>query len=81
MKVRISPSGQTTQYVADFRHGITEEYRVNKDFEVGGVGAGRIFTESYDVKVEGENAGKTKEETQVQNLPTDTHPVLRIGKG
>ncbi len=49
-----SRSGQTTQYVADFRHSITEAVRVNKDLEVGGVGAGRIFTESYDVKAEGE---------------------------
>jgi len=40
------------------RHVITEAVRVNKDLEVGGVGAGRIFTESYDVKAEGENTAK-----------------------
>jgi len=39
------------------------------------VGAGRIFTESYDVKAEGERLGK-KEENQVKNLPTDTHPSV-----
>ena len=50
--------------------------QVNKDFgDVGGVGAGRIFTESYDVKAEGERLGK-KEENQVKNLPTDTHPSV-----
>ncbi len=61
-KHRFSRSNKTTQYVADFSHVITEEYRVNKDFGSGEVSAGRIFTESYDVKGE--------------NLPTDTNPVL-----
>jgi len=51
--------------------------RVNKDFgDVGGVGAGRIFTESYDVKAEGENAGKTKKKPKCktfQRTPTPSY--------
>jgi hypothetical protein len=35
----------------------------NRLIKIGGAGAGRIFTESYAVKVE-------------RNLPTDTYPVL-----
>ena len=54
--------------------------QVNKDFgDVGGVGAGRIFTESYDVKAEGEKAWK-KEENQVK--PSNGHqprPMNRKG--
>ena len=49
--------------------------QVNKDFgDVGGVGAGRIFTESYDVKAEGECLEKRRKPRE--NLPTDTNPVL-----
>jgi len=33
---------------------MSEKFQVNKDFgDVGGAGAGRIYTESYDVKVGG----------------------------
>ena len=74
-KHRFSRSNKTTQYVADFSHVITEEYRVNKDLDVGEAGAGRIFTESYDVKAEGEKRLGKKEKPS-QNLPTDTHPIL-----
>jgi|TARA_R110000824_G_scaffold37207_7_gene114501 hypothetical protein len=45
--------------------------------EVGEAGAGRIFTESYDVKVEGGLMGKRGEsKPNSENLPTDTHPIL-----
>jgi hypothetical protein len=46
-----------------------------KILEVGGVGAGRIFTESYDVKAEG-GMYSENEINRKENLPTDTHPIL-----
>ena len=51
--------------------------QVNKDFgDVGGVGAGRIFTESYDVKAKENRWVVIAKTHRGINLPTDTNPVL-----